>query len=351
MSNELVKPEDFNIDKKSALELTKDLTQVIKERSVLEAQYAEAVKTEITPENIEVFRKLRLKIRDNRTKGIEPWHRTNKDYFLRGGQFIDAIKRMQVAINERMEDNLKEMEDHFVNLEKERISELHESRVAILNEYDYDTSSGQFGELSEDLFQAMVNLAKDQQEKRKEEERLLEEKRKEEERKAAEIAMRKDKLLPYGMFLDPGVAIESISEVEFNAYLERLEKAKADFLKEKEEAEKKAKEAEEKRKKAEKEAAALRAEAEAKAKEEARVAAELKAAEARKAEEERQKKLEEERKAQELLKAPRKEKLKAWLLSFSHQPYAGEDNDEIALEIMSKFNGFLNWAEKQIDAI
>ena len=350
MANEIVKPEDFKLDKKSAAELTKDLGQVLEERSVLEAQYAEAVKTEITPENIEGFRKLRLKIRDNRTKGIEPWHRTSKDYFLRGGQFIDAIKRKEVAVNERMEDNLKEMEDHFVNLEKEKIQALHESRVAILNEYEYDTSSGQFGELSEDLFQAMVNIAKEQQAKRKEEERILEEKRKEEERKAAEIAMRKDKLLPYGMFLDQNIQIEDISEEEFTSYLERLEATKAKFLKEKEEAEKKAKEAEEKRKKAEKEAAALRAEAEAKAKEETRVAAELKSAEAQKAEEERQKKLEEGRKAQELLKAPRKEKLKAWLLSFSHQPYAGGE-DELVGEIEAKFEGFLKWAEKQIDAI
>ena len=39
-------------------------------------------KLEITEENLPVFKELRLKIRDNRTKGIEKWHKLNKAFFL-----------------------------------------------------------------------------------------------------------------------------------------------------------------------------------------------------------------------------------------------------------------------------
>ena len=75
------------------------------------------------------------KIYTNRTKGIDAWHKVNKDFYLRGGQFIDAIKRKEILVNEQMEEKLQEAEKFFENQEKQRIADLQESRLKLISEY------------------------------------------------------------------------------------------------------------------------------------------------------------------------------------------------------------------------
>jgi len=137
MTNEIVKvnASDYGLDETKAQEITKGLKTILAERETLKKQYEECINLEITQDSITRYKELRLMIRDNRTKGIEIWHKNNKAYFLAGGNFVDAIKRKEVAENEYMEEKLLNAEKYFENLEHDRIEKLRVDRLALLKPY------------------------------------------------------------------------------------------------------------------------------------------------------------------------------------------------------------------------
>lgn len=94
-----------------------------------------------------------------------------------------------------------------------------------------------------------------------------------------------------------------------------------------------------------------RVEAEKAAKEKAALEAELKARQQAEAEQEAQRIAKEkaEREAAALAaKAPRKERLTTWVESFEITPF---ENDEVASDILAKFEAFKNWAKAQVEKI
>jgi hypothetical protein len=155
MTTEIVKidPKNFGLEESKAQKMREGLNPILAEREVLAAQYAEVVTMELNDTTLKLARELRLKIRDNRTKGIEAWHKVNKEFYLRGGQFVDAIKKAEVFENERMESNLMEIEKHFENLEKKRLDDLHNERLEKVRPYVDDVTGLDFRTMPEDVFE------------------------------------------------------------------------------------------------------------------------------------------------------------------------------------------------------
>ena len=332
-----INPVDYGVEKSKASEIIGNLPQIQAERSILEDQYSEIIKLDIEdPETSKKARKLRLLLRDNRTKGNNVWHSTTKEFFLKGGQFVDAIKRKEVAVNERMEANLETIEKHFENLEKERKANLNAERVGILEPYNAFVPMGlNFGEISEDEFTKILNGSKLQFEQQQKEEAEAEEKR------IADAKAEKER-----------IEAQRIENERLKAEADKREKAErkkqADILaKQKAEADKIAKAEAEKQAKiqAEKDAE-LKRERDAKAKLEAELQAK-KDAEA-KAERERLAELDRQKKeAAKLAKAPIKKQLNAWVNSFEI-PTTEIENDKAEL-IKAKFEAFKRWSLAEIE--
>ena len=189
MTNELVKvnASDYGLDENKAKEITKGLSTILAERTALQEEYNRCITLEIEPENIPVFKDLRLRIRDNRTKGIEVWHKNNKAYFLAGGNFVDAIRRMEVAENERMEEKLQDAEKFFENQERERLEKLRTDRLELLRSYT-EVEPLALGHMEQAVFDNLLTgfkVAHEAQiaaEKKAEEERIAREKAEAEER-------------------------------------------------------------------------------------------------------------------------------------------------------------------------
>jgi len=182
---------------------------------------------------------------------------------------------------------------------------------------------------------------------------------------------RKEKAIPYYNYwseFEKTLNFGEQSEGDFNAFMQRLEKAKADYIAEQEkqrkenerlkaEAEAKQKEidsanakAEQERKEAELKAQKEREEAAA---EKAKLEAELKAkkdAEERAENEKRIAAEKEQKEAEKLAKAPIKKQLDVWVNGFniSQSPI---ENNEVATNIQNKFNAFKNWALQQIETL
>lgn len=323
MKNELsVNPNEFGIEEKQAGEMLGNLPQIKIERLVLETQFDEIIKMDI--ESIETSKKareLRLLIQKNRTQGLNIWHKTTKDYFLKGGQFVDAIKRVETAINERMENALEEIEKHQEIKEQKRLDELEQKRLSKLELYkDFVPFCVSVRNVSDEDFEKILTGAKMQYDAKIEADKKAEQERIEAER------------------------LEK----------ERLEQQRLENERLKKEAEEKEKALEKERQESEAERKRIEAEAnaklEAERKEREKIEAELKAKiEAEKlAEQKRIAEIERQRKeAEKLAKAPIKKQLQTLVDSFnlSNAPI----ENEVSQEIIEKFNAFKTWSIKQIE--
>jgi colicin import membrane protein len=348
----LISPEKYGLSDETAKSITKDLPQILSEREILVSQYNEVIQMDINePKTLKMANELRKQIKKNRTDGIEKWHKVNKEYFLKAGQFLDAIKRKEIFENERMEEALEQIEKHFENLEKKRIEDLHLSRLELIKPYTEDTTATNFGTMEQDVFDAYLSAKKQAYETKLEQQRLAELERIEKERLEAER-----------------IEAQRIENEKLKAERERLEqeakKREAEMEAQRKQAEEKARIEKEKADKilaeqkaiadAERKRIELENEAKLKAEREERerLEAELKAK--REAEERLTKeKAEVERKAKmesdKLAKAPIKKQAKIWVESFV-LPTAPIENPAINV-ITQRFEQFKKWATEQVESI
>src|SRR6478736_1182745 len=386
---QIIDSAEFGIEPKKAKEITSGLTTILSEREELEKSYKQVLALEVTPENIPKFKELRLKIRDNRTKGIDQWHKVNKDFYLKGGQFVDAIKRKESLVNEQMEEKLLEAEKFFENQEKERLVKLNEDRKTAIKPYIEDLGNLDFSNMPEDVwipyFESKKKAFEDKIEADRIEAERVENERIEKEKENDLHFKRWKEISALSAYsaniidVNGDFRYSKFSEEEFQEILNQLNKAKEESEKEieaqrlenerlKQEAEakesqmqKERAEAEEKQKAIQEEAdkkareekekqdAILKTEQEAKAKLESELKAKQEAEEKTKAErleKERQAKLE----AEKLAKAPIKKQLTVWVDSFSisDNPITGNETSTLITE---KFEAFKKWAKSEIEKL
>lgn len=168
MTKDMIKidPQQFGLKVSKAEQITKGLSNVLEERDALSKEYKNVIDLEITPDTISTFRELRLQIRNNRTKGIEVWHKTNKEYFLRGGQFVDAIKRKECEESLRMEEQLTKAERHFEVIEEKRLEDLQADRANELSLYLLDDAERDLSGMETDVWEAFISTKKKEYEVR-----------------------------------------------------------------------------------------------------------------------------------------------------------------------------------------
>ena len=339
---ELVKvnPLEYGIEEKKASELIGNLPKLQSERDVLEGQYNEVIKMDIESiETSKVARELRLKIRDNRTKGIAIWHKTTKEVFLRAGQYVDAVKNREVAINERMESNLEEIEKYAEIQEQKRRDELKAKRIYELEVYSEFVPFGiDLGAMSDDEYTKVFNGAKLQFDAKIEAEKKAEQERIEAEKLEAERIAEEKRIEAEQM------EAQRLENERLKAEAEKREK-ELQIEREKAESERK-RLAEIQAKKDAEQAEKLRLERE----ERERIERELQAKKDAEIKAEKDRKLAEEqarKEAEKLAKAPIKKQLSIWVNGFSIASSPAEN--EVSKDIEEKFNAFKSWAVKQIE--
>ena len=178
----IVENTELNEVKKNELTLPLDIIK--QEREPLIEKYGKVIALELTKENIPRFKSLRLKIADNRTKRINVWHRTAKEYFLAGGKFVDAIKNKEIAINQEMEYQLLKAENFIIDAETKRLEDLQSERLALISDYLEDASERVFSDMEEDVWEPFLaskkarfyKLIKEKEDAEIEEQRLIKEK-------------------------------------------------------------------------------------------------------------------------------------------------------------------------------
>ncbi|MFZ2432502.1 MAG: hypothetical protein WAW57_15290 [Lutibacter sp.] len=328
-----IDPKVYGLEKQDADKIKSGLKAILEEREILEDAFNDVCQLEICEENLSQFKQLRLLIVKNRTQGIEKWHKANKEFYLAGGRFVDAIKNKEIAENVRMEESLMAAEKHFEILEKERIHKLQNERISLIAPYVESTIGLDLGNMDAEIFDGFLTgtitkfKARIKAEKEAEEKRLAEEKAEKERIEAQRVENEKLKL----------EAEKRESEIE-----EERKNNEAILAKERADAKAKADKIEAEN------IAKLKAEQDAKAKIEAELKAKIEAeqkAEQLKKDAELKDKIE----AEKLAKAPIKKQLLNWVNSFeiSKPPV---DNEK-SKEIYTKFLAFKTWSENNINNI
>lgn len=338
-----VNPIEFGIEEEKANQMVSGLMATISEREILSAQYSQVITKELIPATLQEARELRLKIRNNRTQGVEKWHKANKEFYLAGGRFVDAIKNKEIAENIRMEENLEQIEKHFENLEKQRIAELQKERELLLHPFEVqNTTALNLGNMPSDIWDGFYLGQKIKFEERKETERLAAE------AEAARIEAEKVERERIRIENEKLKAEAEIKERELQAERARV-KAEREAIEAAAELERQKSAAE-----LAKQQEAARKEREAAEKERARLATELQAKKDAEAKAEREKLAEEERQRKEAIKAakaPVKVKLNNWVDGFVMGTPIGMQDDETVKNILNKFEAFKTWAKTQIEAL
>ena len=192
------------------------------EREALINAYDDVIGLKITEENLKTFKELRLQIRDNRTKGIEPWHTTNKAVSLAIGRTIDAIKNREVEINKRMEAKLLGAEKHFENLEKERVEKLNKERIELVRPYLDEVEHLYLADYDEDMFAVYLETKKRNFKAIQEAEAKAEKERLEKEESKKIHQARKESILPYWEFVPLENKEDDFSKLTNDEWVERF---------------------------------------------------------------------------------------------------------------------------------
>ena len=358
MSNQEItlNPTEFGIAENRGLEIVNKFSPLHFEINAYNEQDKSILESELTEELTVKARDLRLKLKDIRTKQVNKIHKSEKDFYLQGGRFVDAWKNKLNTIIEVQEDKLQQIEDYFLNIEKQKIEDLRNSRWLRLKEYT-DLEPNDLGLMSEDIFNATLNGFIQIEKEKELEQKRIEEEKAEEERILKLHNLRKEKTLPFFDFWneeDKKQNLGIISESDFNTFFDRIQLNKKEFdIKQEEfrkENERLRLEAELKQKEIEKlrkiEAEKLRKERLEKEK----LEAEIKANKIKLEKEEQAKKEENERlrlEQEEIRKAPIKKQLSFWIDSFEIPDTQVEN--EITLEIKQKFESFLKWSKNKIN--
>lgn len=279
MKNEelvLVNPKEFGLEDGQANEIIGNLPELIEDRKLIDTEYQEVMEMDDEdPEKEKIAREVRIKYQKHRTQGIGKWHKIKKDVFLRGGQFVDALNRDQVTINQDKESKLMEIEKRAEILEKKRLEELQAKRVELLSQYVEDAEERDLASMQEDVWEPYLASKKKEYEDRLESEKKAEEERIEQERKVKLYNERKEQLIPFWSHLKEdhkSADLGELTEEDFNIILNEAKKATIKHEKEQEKIR-----AENERLRKEREAAEAKAKKEreeAEAREKARIEAE-----------------------------------------------------------------------------
>lgn len=175
---ELIKVDssEFEIEEVKAKEISLVFTPIIEEMNALEEEYNEVIKLDPSKENCKKAKELRLKYVKTRTATGDK-HKEEKSFYLNGGRFVDKWKNVQKEVAEQKEYSLRLIEDHYVNLERERLDKLQAERALIISKYEVETNDADFASMTDEIWNCFLGGAKADFEDRKEKERLVEEER------------------------------------------------------------------------------------------------------------------------------------------------------------------------------
>lgn len=195
ITTNLVKPESFDLDESQVKNIQDAFYPQILKKEALRKSYLEILNKDITRDVSSEAGELRKQLMRVRT-GNKKLHQKNKAFVLAYGRFIDAYKNQEENEIALMEDDLSKIENHFINLELEKIKKITEERKSKLAPYlEERFFPHTLDVMEEEVFEAFLEKTirdKDLEEKLKKEAAELAEKERKEARRIEQERIKKE---------------------------------------------------------------------------------------------------------------------------------------------------------------
>jgi len=337
-----VNPIDFGLTDETAQNIKDQFLPMLNKMVELEERFNEVILMPIGEVNTSKLAKdLRNEYRIVR-KATEDTHKKQKAFYLNGGRYVDGWKNAQLFASQGKEEELKRIENYLEEMENARLQELAQKRFDVVKPFlaiGEEVNLFNFKVMEEDIFLAYVEIKKKSYNERMEAERIAHVQREAEEHSKKLHEKRKSELIEFWSFLDEDqkqMNFSKLSEKYYEGLVTSTKMRKEQF------------DAEQQR---------LREENEAMRKKQADdelerklLVEELNRIEKEFEEADRLKQLEEEKaikEAKKLAKAPIKKQLMVWVEKFDIAD--APIHDQVAVDILIKFELFKNWAKTQIE--
>lgn len=195
-----VDPKEYGLQETKAKEISDMFKPMLDMMVELEKDFNEVVELEITADTIQQAKTLRLRYVKVRT-GTAAIHKDLKAFYLKGGKFVDGWKNAQLMASEGAEKKLKNIENHFIDLENGRVEKLKEERENILKRYEVEVMPERIGNLSKEVWENYLAGVKVAYDARKKAEKQVEDERIENLRIKKLHQSRKESLIGWWQYL------------------------------------------------------------------------------------------------------------------------------------------------------
>lgn len=358
-----INPSDYGLTTETASNIAAQFKPMLDKMTELEAEFNRVLMMPLGEPSTEQAAKTLLQSYVKVRTGTAAIHKEQKDFYLKGGRFVDGWKNAQLFASQGKEEALQKIVNHRAIMEQQRIDRLQAERIEQVRPFVDDVTGLDLGRMPDDVFDAYLAAKIKAHEDRIAAEAAAETER----QRLAEVTrllnLRRNELMNLWQFASEELKADNLGEMaeenyqslkaaaecsknaheaeqaRIKAEAQRLAKEKAEAeskaAAERVEAQRKIDEANAAARKAEQEAARIRAEQEeAKRKQDAEKLAAEKAAKAE---------------AARLAKAPVKHRMKMWVDSFELPEIS--DKNEASEAILQKFQSFKNWAIQQVESL
>lgn len=207
-------------------QLLKSFVGFFAEAKEITAQAKDIIVTDETQKPMmERARKLRLQLRDIRTKGVEATRVQLKEQALREGKAIDGLANVIKALIIPVEEHLEKQEKFAELREAERIQKRYEERVDRLMKYGADPSLYQLRDMADASFEKLIEGMEQAKKSQEEAERKAEEERVALEKKREAFRKRQIEVAPYRDFMEEEIT-EDMDDATYVKLLDSAIKAK-----------------------------------------------------------------------------------------------------------------------------
>jgi hypothetical protein len=176
MATEIVKAEEFGLEKNQVSSVDLAFSEKVKERELISEIYGQLIKKDINAEVAKEARELRLKAVKIKSS-IASIHKSQKEYALAFGKYCDAWKRKETEPIQQIIDGAMEIEKFEEIQRQKKLDELQKQRVEILSQYVDDANERDLSSMETDVWEAYLMAKKNKYEARIEAERKAEEER------------------------------------------------------------------------------------------------------------------------------------------------------------------------------
>lgn len=174
-------PKSYGLEEVKAAQIREAIQPMLDKQVELEERYNAIITKERSDEVILEAKEL-LKIYVNIRIATKEEHKKLKDFYLKGGRFVDALKNTQLFMAQGKEEALKEIVDHKKNQAIEAKKKLQEEREQLLRNLEVDIIPQSLGDMEEDVWGHYLSGTEAAFKTRKEAEAKAEEERIEKER-------------------------------------------------------------------------------------------------------------------------------------------------------------------------